>query len=262
MSTEKHQGTAKWFSSKKGFGFITPKDGELNGVSEIFVHQSSIQSGGTFRTLRDGQQVEFVLGNDESSRMKAEKVTAPGGGEIKPAGRTSRMKSKKVDNNNNGAGSNRKAIAAKWHDSLNDDVKAALKEAGVNLSSGTMDVSVGEYRIKLGSRGYASAAGASGVLLEGTFESDVEGNVSLSWEHALVMSDDKSCWESSDDPAVAGKYCSSINLKSGAARKVNDGETGATLWGQDAPDPVPMLESNGFKMRRVVLTVAAGGKTK
>jgi cold shock protein len=48
------QGTVKWFNEKKGFGFITP-DG---GGDDLFVHHTNIATDG-FRTLRDGQRVEY-----------------------------------------------------------------------------------------------------------------------------------------------------------------------------------------------------------
>ena len=48
------QGTVKWFNSEKGFGFIAP-DG---GAPDIFVHFSAITGSG-YRTLEDGQRVEF-----------------------------------------------------------------------------------------------------------------------------------------------------------------------------------------------------------
>ena len=44
----------KWFNNKKGFGFITPDE----GGEDLFVHHSNIVSEG-FRTLQDGQKVEF-----------------------------------------------------------------------------------------------------------------------------------------------------------------------------------------------------------
>ncbi len=47
-------GTVKWFSDQKGYGFITPEDGS----KDLFVHHSNILTEG-FRTLQDGQKVEY-----------------------------------------------------------------------------------------------------------------------------------------------------------------------------------------------------------
>ncbi|HET6815651.1 MAG TPA: cold-shock protein [Mycobacteriales bacterium] len=48
------QGTVKWFNETKGFGFIAPEDGS----ADVFVHYSAI-SGNGFKTLADGQKVEY-----------------------------------------------------------------------------------------------------------------------------------------------------------------------------------------------------------
>lgn len=49
------RGKVKWFNENKGYGFITGIEGQ-----DIFVHFSAIQDVG-FRTLKEGQQVEFDL---------------------------------------------------------------------------------------------------------------------------------------------------------------------------------------------------------
>ncbi|EFM2213029.1 RNA chaperone/antiterminator CspA [Escherichia coli] len=56
--SNKMTGLVKWFNSDKGFGFISPADGS----KDAFVHFSAIQSN-NFRTLEEGQQVEFSIEN-------------------------------------------------------------------------------------------------------------------------------------------------------------------------------------------------------
>ena len=48
-------GTVKWFDVKKGFGFLVNAAGK-----DVFVHFSSIEGDG-FRSLKDGEQVEYEL---------------------------------------------------------------------------------------------------------------------------------------------------------------------------------------------------------
>jgi len=48
-------GTVKWFSNKKGYGFIEQEDG-----GDIFVHFSSIEMSG-FKSLAQGDQVTFEI---------------------------------------------------------------------------------------------------------------------------------------------------------------------------------------------------------
>jgi CspA family cold shock protein len=56
--SNKMLGTVKWFNAEKGFGFISPEDGS----KDVFVHFSAIQ-GTDFRSLDDGQKVEFSVEN-------------------------------------------------------------------------------------------------------------------------------------------------------------------------------------------------------
>lgn len=51
------QGSVKWFNGEKGFGFIA-QDG---GGPDVFVHYSEI-SGSGFKSLEEGQRVEFEIG--------------------------------------------------------------------------------------------------------------------------------------------------------------------------------------------------------
>ncbi len=62
-------GTVKFFNTEKGYGFITRADGD-----DVFVHYSNI-SGGGFKNLEEGQQVEFEVGpgrkGDEALDVRA-----------------------------------------------------------------------------------------------------------------------------------------------------------------------------------------------
>jgi cold shock protein len=62
------QGTVKWFSNEKGYGFIEREDGD-----DLFVHFSEIAIDG-YRTLAQGQRVEFEITQGDKG-LQASKVT-------------------------------------------------------------------------------------------------------------------------------------------------------------------------------------------
>ena len=62
------RGTVKWFNDQKGYGFIA---GE--GTQDVFVHHSVIEGTG-FRTLHEGEQVEFDVKNSDRG-AEAARVT-------------------------------------------------------------------------------------------------------------------------------------------------------------------------------------------
>ena len=59
------EGTVKWFSNEKGYGFIARPDGE-----DVFVHFSAIQADG-YRSLAEGQQVEFEIVDGPKGKQAA-----------------------------------------------------------------------------------------------------------------------------------------------------------------------------------------------
>lgn len=62
-------GHVKWFNESKGFGFIAQEQGP-----DVFVHFSAI-SGSGFKTLKEGQKVEFTVTQGQKG-PQAENVTA------------------------------------------------------------------------------------------------------------------------------------------------------------------------------------------
>lgn len=67
------QGTVKWFSNEKGYGFISQDDGP-----DVFVHFSAI-SGSGYRSLEENQRVEFEVTQGPKG-VQASNVRALNGG--------------------------------------------------------------------------------------------------------------------------------------------------------------------------------------
>jgi CspA family cold shock protein len=62
------EGTVKWFSNEKGYGFI-----EREGGDDVFVHHSAIEMDG-YRTLTEGQRVQFDVEQGDKG-LQAKNVT-------------------------------------------------------------------------------------------------------------------------------------------------------------------------------------------
>lgn len=65
---DRETGTVKWFNPHKGYGFITSDKG-----NDVFVHHSEI-SGSGYRSLEEGQKVEFALVKGEKGFQAQEVI--------------------------------------------------------------------------------------------------------------------------------------------------------------------------------------------
>ncbi|KAG4094275.1 CSD-domain-containing protein [Neocallimastix lanati (nom. inval.)] len=82
VSGNRRTGKCKFFDCQKGFGFIIPDEPVDGNNVEIFVHHTSICNNGGFRSLAEGESVEFDL-IQGSKGLQASNVTGPNGGPVK-----------------------------------------------------------------------------------------------------------------------------------------------------------------------------------
>jgi cold shock CspA family protein len=178
---EKVKGTVKWFSNRKGFGFITPSSDNAPTIEDIFVHQSNIVTEKeTYRTLKDGFEVEFEVITDTNGKLKAENVTSDDGSPCpgpEPRERRKRNKNKGLagesgDENggeksdeepkdpaakgrgrrrNGKKGSNEKKPS--WEDDLDESVKEGMESRKIKILAGKTFLAIGDARVKLGNGG-------------------------------------------------------------------------------------------------------------
>ena len=117
------------------------------------------------------------------------------------------------------------------------------------MATGTTDVRLKQWRVKLGSGGYTSCASAGEPLLaEGEFTFSKNGGVEFVWSKCISFADGE--WVPNDPQGLLA----SLELLDDDIKAVGENETAETLWGGKLTDPITALEKNGFKMRRVVLT--------
>lgn len=57
-------GTVKWFNKRKGYGFITPDEGE----QDVFVHISAVQKAG-LRGLEEGAKISYELASEKGKTV-------------------------------------------------------------------------------------------------------------------------------------------------------------------------------------------------
>eukprot|EP01084_Bolivina_argentea_P106394 190402_1 len=75
---KKVTGKCKRFNPEKGFGFISVDDGS----GDVFVHQTEIHAEG-YRTIHEGEELEFEVVTQDDGRRKAINVTGPNGAYVR-----------------------------------------------------------------------------------------------------------------------------------------------------------------------------------
>ena len=118
--------------------------------------------------------MDFEIGPDDDGKVKSVSVSAPGEGPCSDPRKSQSHHDRREDGgdgNARGGGSRNVRGPAKpkdpfWHDVLSDHEKGSLEEKGILTSTGTINVSVGDARVKLGTRGYSSMAHAEGIFAD------------------------------------------------------------------------------------------------
>jgi cold shock CspA family protein len=262
-------GTVKWFSSRKGFGFVAPTSDNAPSKDEIFVHHSGLQMvEGAYRTVAEGTEVEFETEKDENGKLKAVNVTGVGGAPLVPPKREKRRQRKpkkdaegsggevgEIKNSNGGKGrqngrKEKEPVKKEppFHDVIKPEIRTKITDKGIKLVRNTVDISLGGSRVKLGQGGYASLVDANGMIGEGSYTCDENAKVVFAWERCLEFTGGK--WQKAD----ASKLVASLSLTDDGVSPVKPDETPESLWGNDKPDPKDLFTEHGFKMKKVILT--------
>jgi len=77
--TDTYKGKVKWYSIRKGFGFVTPSGDDAPTKDDIFFHQTSILSDVKNKWLESNYECDFTVYTDDDGKYRCKSVTAPGG---------------------------------------------------------------------------------------------------------------------------------------------------------------------------------------
>lgn len=191
---------------------------------------------------RDGFEVEFEIGTDDKGKPFADNVTSVDGTAIPPpdpsrkrnkkkgkegaaevaeetkeegTGESTKEEKKKGRTRNKRRNGKKEAAAPKsdWYSELDEAVQKSLEGRSIKIESGRAFLSIGDARLKVGTGGYVTLAHASGLVAEGTYTSDKEGKLSITWERVLKFED--ADWKVSSVEAENGSLLKEIDLKDG-----------------------------------------------
>jgi len=179
MPDERFEGTVKWFSLSKGYGFITEVS---DGGEDVYVHYSNIfKCPSKRRTLLDGSRVEFHITDDQKGRRNAKRVSGVGGTFVTPAKRHSQSKQ-------------RKEATAKAATSSKESSPKANGETGFSciITAKDVDKLVGEGRSHRLVTEKSDASSSSSSVTSETPQAQNDTPAESGWEPATCESDDSS----------------------------------------------------------------------
>jgi hypothetical protein len=185
--------------------------------------------------------VEFDVEKDEAGKFKATNVTLPGGQPVKPPPKREPRAPSADQENGDGAaaapsggrGGGRRRISGRsgpggrgrggsgtsgprpppkeaFHSVMTDAAKETVKSKGIDLGTKlTIDLALGDSRVKLGQGGYCSYCTKDAKVYEGTFTCDENGAIQFEWARALV------CTGGTWSPTDASTGMKSLSLTGG-----------------------------------------------
>jgi hypothetical protein len=188
--------------------------------------------------------VEFEIGTDEKGKPFADKVTSADGTNVPPPDPSRKRNNKKKakdatdtvaedgetkeegtgestkEDKKKGRTRNKRRAAKKeaapksdWYSELGEEVQKSMEGRSITIESGRVFLSVGDARLKVGTGGYITLAHASGLVAEGTYTSDKEGKLTVTWERVLKLEGEE--WKTSTVEVENGALLKEIDLKDG-----------------------------------------------
>lgn len=302
MAAEKVKGTVKWFSNRKGFGFITPSSDNAPTTEDIFVHQSSIVTEKeNYRTLKDGFEVEFEVITDEGNgKLKAVQVTSADGSPCPPpeprSERNKRNKNKDTttedgeggeENQENGettedSEANKQKKGGRRNNRNNgkktDDNKekvekppsweSVLEESiTTGLESRKIKIVTGKCFLAIGDARIKLGNGGYAAFGH-TSGMIAEGTFTCDASGQIkatwdhVLKLDGDDWKASTADAEKDTLVSEMSLTDESLEPTNAEDGTNPIWGEDKSDPRETLEKEGFMMRKASFHHSGGRRRR
>lgn len=145
---------------------------------------------------------------DDSAALSTDDEQGKGDSTAEP-----KKKGRNRNNNNNKRNGKRNTKTPSWHEELDESVLKAMETNGIKIDSGRAFVTVGDARLKIGTGGYIALAHAKGLVAEGTYTCDKEGNIAATWNHVLKLDGEE--WKVASAEEESEALVQTLSLKDG-----------------------------------------------